>query len=317
MTDTETQSQKSGEASVIWSDRLQASARVVAYVVPALYALGFVIVSQNLWSNGIGFVDPLKPRAFSAGALFVTLVGAANYFARPFATGPGNDKSKRYWPSWAAVWGVAVRAFVGLAFAQALHSYIGVDDSKFEYSWWRSGTLLVSLIPIAAAVVLSTVVRSSRSWLKALWATLFVAGVVLLGEEAIRLGAPFAPLAQWMVLAILSMHVHRWVLPLDRKEGDWSAVAFYGLGFLLGYSTSVYPTISPAWGGGAPVLARMEMLAAEGQGRRVEQVEIIDETQYGYFVRAEQGRGTLFVPRSRVGSVELRHRGRGVTVIDP
>ena len=287
--------------------------KVVAYAVPAVYALGFVIVSVHLWTLGIAHVEPIRPRAFATGALFIALGAGAAFIGNPSM--PRHAHSALLWrptdfrqvgedvpytlksTNSRLVSGTA--SIVGAYFlAWQVYIYLGANQvASSGFTWRSSVAALVGVGLFVTAIVVRTNMRGKVA--RAIVRVTVIAGMALILWSLFTADVSWKAVGRWSAVVAGYSAFRPWLLATDRSEAHTTAFALLGL--FTAYATAVYPTFAPAWGGGAPVEATLEVVA--GDRTRVEHVLIIDETTHGFYLRTDNGESTLFLPRESVKSV--------------
>lgn len=170
---------------------------------------------------------------------------------------------------------------------------------------WQNTGFVFTILRRGAGRRLGTPLHP-RDVLRLLHDLLTIAAVVALVVLAYSVVAPWKAVALWCGVIACVSALRAWLLPSSRSEV--SSTIFQVAALLTTYATAVYPTFAPAWGGGAPVHASLEI---RDNGRtRVEEVMIIDETPNGFYIRTDNGESTLFLPRASVASLLIPRQRR-------
>jgi hypothetical protein len=92
--------------------------------------------------------------------------------------------------------------------------------------------------------------------------------------------------------------------PTHLGDTYWAQFLFYALTVLFLFATYYYPNIKASWGGGSPVPAVLyfskDSSVKPGQNL---QVQLLDESDVGFYIVGQNETKAIFVPRSAVSLV--------------
>ena len=290
------------EQPVARTSNLDLFSKLAATGVLLVYAVGFLITSLYCIDFGFSPVNPFRARVASAGAWFGSLVLVPMFVGR-FALrrhiAIGVDAKP--WQQWSVfaftLYGTSYCAAFLLSSAFQIREPFRTSVIPFGvaigvtvlvagpiYKWWKKRTLAVVIILLTLVVLLQ--VHFFR---------------------ALTPGRGFTvdALVLWIfVVAVASVtDLHEFPANFGWHT-DWYAVAAWVLILLTVFASHVYPSIKASWGGGEtlPVTLYLNGNAPVMPGQRWH-VQLIEESDNGYYVVNKGEKKAVFIPRSAVALV--------------
>lgn len=277
-------------------------AKLATTAVILVYAVGFLITSLYCIDFGFSPVNPLRARVASAGAWFGIMVLVPMFVGRlALRHHIGRRMEAKPWQQWAVFAFSAYLASYSAAFL--LSSAFRIEQSfrarivPFAvalgmmvlvtgpiYRWWKKRTLSVVI------TVLTLVVLVQVNMVQALM---------------LRRGFTVDALVLWLFAIGLASVTDLNDFPTKLGwHTDWYAIVGLMLLLLTVFASHVYPSIRASWGGGEtlPVTLYLNGNAPVMPGQHW-QVQLIEETESGYFVLNKGEKKAVFIPRSAVALV--------------
>jgi hypothetical protein len=279
--------------------------RGVAALAIALYVAGFLTVSLHHYRYGFIETNPFRPRVLAAGTWFFILTGI------PIAIVGLLGRRRLPW----------------LRFAQLLYPYylgclvLAIPTSFLFNAFappdkaaptWRS--LLIGLAIIGVLIFL--VVTRKIPTITAIASTLFViVSIQHTIQELPTTHFGFAFLALWFfavgVVVQIAVNIYS-----ELTVGNCTVILLTALLLLSLFSRLYYPFIKSSWGGGTPLSVTMyfnkDSPIKPSQGASV---QLIDESDAGFYIVRQGERTAIFVPRNSVSLVEFSDESSGSTLL--
>lgn len=290
------------------ADQLERIGKGAAWLIPLIYALGFLVVSLHLSRYGISHFEFVRPQVLAAG---MTLVGitALGWITGTVVSGQKQLPLELNPEGYLEYFEFASRlALVVTSGAFFLAAYIYQPRTgPLEWLWKEHGPVLVGLLLLGLAELLKRKLRPGLRWIVAIVLT---ASTVLILLDPILIIPRGRALSLYLFLIALVPVLRSKVAIVYPGDHDRHFRLFGLAAMLLGlYATRIYPEIKPSWGGGAPVIAMVSI--ADGDSERTEEVRVIEETSAGYYFLVDDPKaGTLFMPRAAVRSILIPLAGQ-------
>lgn len=267
----------------------------IAAIAIALYASGFLIISLHHSRYGFVSTDPFRPRILAAGAWFLFMTAIPVF-------GVTKLRGTTALKSWVSLAEFSYPYYFGCLFLSVLatpfFSFSGISQwpAAAPTRWYWSvdaGFLGLALCPKGMEEVFcnrfSCRVSPARSLLLAISRSRSSGRIYRFEENAIVL---------WFV-GVWAITVFE--AKIRPRAGDWEKTAFLVLGALFVFALFYYPHIKSSWGGGTPVPATIYF--AKDSPIRPSQavsVQLIEESDQGFYIVAPNEPRALFVPRNSV-----------------
>lgn len=283
------------------------------------YAAGFLIVVIN--EGRLGFLDSslLKPRAMIVGVIALFLIVLPISFTRGVVILPRNEEKEAdnqtlarlalsltdFLAACGAAWLVASFVFASPitdSFVSAHNGQTGFN--RIPFGEW---SLIVALISING-LLFSPKDRRAYQKAPAFWVGYSVLWVAVFAFAAWTLRATDS--AIYLVWALFTSTIfHGFARDWRRgviRSFKLPAAFFWSLILLSSYATFLFPKIKSNWGGGAPIPAMLTTASTPGSALGVVlQVDLIEATDAGYYVRPNGQRNVVFLPKSSVQAIEF------------
>ena len=285
---------------------LELFSRVVGTALVLTYGLGFLILSLHQARFGIAQFNPFRARVFAAGFIFVCLTAlpaAALHYGSTYYRGlepimkVGDARIEKYRKA------VLFLGFYFAAFVMAVASSFLFAPSKLgAAAHWL---FVVQIVFFIVAVLFffasySLIAKRLSEHPKAcLFLALFAILVMGVALEFYGLRS-YSLLTTWYFLVgVFTFLVRDNENPL-KEALDWRNWLFAAI--LVGfYASSIYGGIQAKYGGGAPTPAVLYLSKPSAWfDSNVVSVQLLDETEEGYFILAPSSDKALFIPRSNV-----------------
>jgi hypothetical protein len=283
------------------------------FLLAAIYASGYIVVSIYHASLGLNEINPLRPKVAAAGLLFLALGLGANYIQR-YVDGLFKDSSSYESESQRHIlrtFGGALGIYCFDVFgANAVSLMMRFDmPSNYDLSFsalWILGMLL-SLASAGAGKNRPRLLRLSTHSLFTFVCLIMLTALVAM--SVLRHGE-FG--AQQFALYLASVQIAIRIatrFPVQLKpweRGQWSAITGFMLLPLLLFGIWVYPHTTAAFGGGEPTTAEISILPNTSGGTPTTvSIKIIDETDAGFYVIEANDSRVKYIPRNLVTSVSF------------
>ena len=272
---------------------LETLARLAAVGITSVYVTGFLIITLHHAQYGIAQLNPLKPRVFSAGLLFVVLccisvVAALGMFRigglwrnwLTFRSAPANSLYARltlgfgfYYVAW-FIAGMATWSLIATTKSESAHWYgvvmsvgavflFNITSTQVLPQLFdkrpRACTLVVFLVTLTVFISNLRFASSELFWLS-VW-------IYITGIEGVLLYYMFEDRKFW-----------------KRAEWETALLGFLALPLVL-FATDIYGTIKFSWGGAepVPVVLHFAEKPLPWIGATTE-CQLLEETDHGYYV---------------------------------
>jgi hypothetical protein len=267
-----------------------------------VYAVGFLITS--LYCNDFGFtsVNPFRARVASAGAWFGILMLVPMFVGRlVLRRHIAQRVEAKPWQQWSI-----------LAFALYIASYSAAFllSSAFQIR----EAFRASVIPFAVAFGMVVVVIGPvyKWWRKRALAAVitFLTLAILLQINLVRALTPARgftvdALVLWVFVVALAAITDLYDFPANLGwHTDWYAIVGVVLILVTVFASHIYPSIKASWGGGEtlPVTLYLSGNAPVMPGQRWH-VQLVEESENGYYVLSKGEKKAVFIPRLAVALV--------------
>jgi hypothetical protein len=299
------------EQPVASTSMLDLFSKVAATCVLLVYAVGFLITSLYCIDFGFSPVNPFRPRVASAGVwfgilvlvpLFVGRLGQRRYIAWRVEAKP--------WQHWTNIAFLLYIGSYGAAFLLAPAFQIREDFRTSVipfgvaigvtfllagpiHKWWKKRTLSVAIVLLTLVVLLP---------------------IHLVRALTPGRGFTFDALMLWVFLVAFSAITDLHDFPTNVGwHTDWYTTVGLALILLTVFASHVYPTIKASWGGGEtlPVTLYLNGNAPVMAGQRWH-VQLVEESDNGYYVVNKGEQKAIFIPRSAVALVYFSDAQNGL-----
>ena len=290
------------EQPVASTSKLDLFSKLAATSVLLVYAIGFLITSLYCVDFGFSPVNPFRARVASAGVWFGILVLVPMFVGRlVLRRHVAMRVEAKPWQRWSV-----------FAFAVYLTSYSAAF--LFSLAFQIREPLRPSVIPFAIAIGITVLVTGPiyKWWKKRTLSTVIVLAtlVILIYANmfrALTLGHGFTvdALVLWIFAIALAAVTDLYDFPANSGwHTDWYAAAAWVLILLTVFASHVYPNIKASWGGGEtlPVTLYLNGNAPVMPNQRWH-VQLIEESDNGYYVLNKGEKRAAFIPRSAVALV--------------
>jgi hypothetical protein len=274
--------------------------KAVAGIAIALYASGFLIVS--LYHSKYGFVgtNPFRPRVLAAGAWFFFFTAIPVSVAVTLRKEPWlviASRASFYWITFFAV---------SMPFGNLLFDYSPLQISP-PFSRWTWVFLLAALGAIVALDILARK-KKAPQWVPAILSVFVTAYFAWYPLRGLFTDHHFdtSSLTLWFFATtfIVKLEIE---LRADRnlaEYGEWSKPLAVLFGFLLVFSREIYPHLKTSWGGGTATnvtiyFTKDSLLSPS----KPAQVQLVEESDEGFYVVGPKESKAVFVPRGAVALV--------------
>jgi len=292
-------------------DWIEIFARNWALLLASIYAAGFVIFSEYRSSFGLNEVAALRPQIPAAGAVYAGVM-AVSYFVWEWAFGPVRQISKS-WSIWKTYF---FKMSFGL-FNLLLNDLFAAWALQMVFRFSGPQPLPVAF-PITAVL---------------LWTAMAVVqGVPRSGLAANILGHPIAmvfSLLSFLFLAAASVPLHGEfgirqlalylfavqiaMVPIRKAvhgvaDNNWVTLTAQMLLPMLAYGVFIFPHVRAALGGGEAVTVSIMTASPNGPTHPPESfanVQVVDETDAGFYILESGGTNVTFIPRASVYSMKF------------
>ncbi len=292
--------------------RVEFGLKLGALFFGLVYALGFLIIAIHHSSLSIPEFDPLKPKIFSAGIVFILLVGLPvlaalrtfNVFrwrvieSRGFQVAPGNEAAAKaigfffFWFG-AFVFSITVgQIFVG------------------GFSEWKPWGFTFDIAVFGGVIIFGVLLRKYFDRFPGAFA---FAGLFLVVADAfvtfrfadkklfwLTVWAYFVGLGGMYCMRLLND-------PDKRRKFEWETLLPYISLALVLYGTLLYPNIPPHYGGGRPTpstlyfASKVPFTTADSAS-----VKFLEETSSGYYILVPgDDRHAYFLRRDLVSAIHF------------
>jgi hypothetical protein len=290
------------EQPVASTSMLDLFSKVAATCVLLVYAVGFLITSLYCIDFGFSPVNPFRPRVASAGVwfgilmlvpMFVGRLTLRRHIAMRVDAKPWQKRIVFAFSLYLASYSTAFLFTVAFQIREHLRSTlisfgvaVGVTllVAGPIYKWWKKQTLSVVIVLLTLVFLLPTnLVR------------------------ALTPGSGFTidALMLWIFAVALAFVTDLADFPANFGwHTDWYATVAVALIFLTVFASHVYPNIKASWGGGEtlPVTLYLNGNAPVMAGQRWH-VQLVEESDNGYYVVNKGEQKAIFIPRSAVALV--------------
>ncbi len=304
---------RSGLSKVGFRETLELRSKGWVFLLAAIYASGYIVVSIYHASLGLNEINPLRPKVAAAGLLFLALGLGANYVQRhvnSFFKDPSffEKESQRLL---LLTFGGGLGAYCfDILGAIAVTLLMRFDETAFG-SWlislWIVGVLLFC-ISASARKDRPRLLRWATHWTFTLVCILTTLALVAMsiphhGEFGFPQFALYLASVQ-LAIKIATNDFHIQFHPLDNAQ--WSLISAAMLMPLILFGTWVYPHTVAAFGGGEPTTAEISVLPTGGSGTvTTVSVKLVDETDAGFYVIEANDSRVRYIPRNVVTSVSF------------
>lgn len=277
-----------------WADVLS---KTVAAIAIGVYACGFIIVSLHEAKYGFVGTNPFRPRVLAAGAWFLFFAAVPVIIGARYRAQSWSKVGQDLYPIWLGCIGLSF-TFSWILFELSEYP---PDVSPITY-WW------VWLIAGAIAVALLMVLQNSKKIPRAFYAiatslitAFFVAYAVR--ESFIRNFFGIQALSLWFFICIgatiFEVKTRRFV---DSEEWVKTLGTLFAL--LVFFAHSYYPHLKASWGGGTPMTATIYFTRdSPVSPNKSILVQLIEESDQGFYIVGAKESKAIFVPRSAVAMV--------------
>jgi len=284
------------------TSKLDLFSKVAATGVLLVYAVGFLITSLYCIDFGFSPVNPFRARVASAGAWFGIMVlvpvfvgrfvlrrhTAMRVEAKPWQQGSIFAFSV-YLASYSAAFLLSLVFQVREPFrTSAIPFGVAIGMTALVtgpiYKWWKKRTLSVVISLVTLAVLLQI--------------HLF---------RALTPGSGFTVDALVLWISVVAVAGVTDLYDFPAKFGwhtDWYATAALVLLLLTVFASHVYPNIKASWGGGETLPVTLYLNGnAPVMPNQAWHVQLIEESDNGYYVLNKGEKRAVFIPRSAVALV--------------
>jgi hypothetical protein len=284
-----------------------------------MYVAGYLIVTLHHSQFGIVEFSPIRPRIFSAGALFLLLLAVPflavsrvfHFFGLQDPKAAVSRTLFRVAPENARYLRLSIAFdFYFVCYGLSIPSLFLFPSGYLEFlelGPWGWGFFLAAAI----LSVLANLAQRKRFDLRPLSSTVLslLCAVALVLQAFLYCGRSFFWLSAWYYfVGVATVLVHDIFGTADKvKIFEWERIIPSALAAVLAFATGIYGRVSPSFGGGGPTPAVFQLTAETPiSSSRSVQVLLIDENDYGYYVERKGGSKTAyFLRRDLVSSISF------------
>lgn len=304
---------RSGLSSQGFRETLELLSKGWVFLLAAIYASGYIVVSIYHASLGLNEINPLRPKIAAAGLLFLALGLGANYIQRHVdaffkdSSSYESESQRRILSAFGGALGMYCLDLIGATAVTLLMRFdMASNNGGLFYALWMLGILL-SVMSVSARKSRPRLLRFSTHWSFTLVCILVLMALTgmsapLHGELGLRQFALYIATVQLAIIMATNFHVifGPWA------EGNWSILTAAMLLPLLLFGIWVYPHTKAAFGGGEPTTAEISVLPTSGSGTPTTvSVKLVDESDAGFYVIEANDSRVLYIPRNLVMSVRF------------
>jgi len=302
-------------SSVGFRETLELLSKGWVFLLAAIYASGYIVVSIYHASLGLNEINPLRPKVAAAGLLFLALGLGANYIQRhvnSFFQYPSlyERESQRLllltFGGGLGIYCFDVFSATAVTLLMRFDITYAFNDWLF-FALWMLGMLLSGL-SAAAGKNRPRLLRFASHWAFTLACILMALVLVVLsmphhqGEFGHRQFALYLASVQFAI-KIATNDFHIQFEPWEKS--NWPVITGFMLLPLILFGIWVYPHTDAAFGGGEPTTAEMSILTTGSCTSTTVSVKLVDETDAGFYVLEASDSRVRYVPRSLVTAVSF------------
>lgn len=293
---------------------LEVTARAAAIFVTIVYGTGFLIVAIHHAQYGIAQFDPLKPKIFSTGIVFVLLAALPTIAAfrtfqlfgfslddRVFSlvSKPENELARKI------VIGISfLLAAQGLSFALTFLFEPFADPKP----WGVTCLVVLAGLYITLGFLAKKYFDDHPGFY--VCANLLLMVLYLVALYRFYDHRQLALLLWFYGVGMGAIVLSKWLRPEKIRQIEWEqrfpAIAVV----LLTYSTSIYGHIKPSFGGGVPSPVALYLTGKTPiSSTDVADVLLLEETDHGYYVLPNAGeKSAYFIRRDLVSAIHFQNK---------
>lgn len=286
-------------------------------LLATVYGFGYLVVSIYHASLGLNDINPFRVKIVAAGVLFIAINSLVIYEALYFQDSLRDFLSKSDASQWRNYWLCLTFGGLFLYWCDCLTSSLVfvIFISQGSQIHTRTFTTLVIIDGLVGAGIFASrqfefIRRISKHALFILASGAFIVALLILsipynGQFGVRQLALY-----FLFVQISAIGIARDWHGSTRRGQNWGMKAIEILVPLLLFSLGVYPHIRAGFGGGQPISAQIDLSSPTTDSyARTMSVNIIDETDAGFYV-AQKGRKIVqYIPRRFVDSIEFKSPG--------
>ncbi len=304
---------RSGLSKVGFRETLELLSKGWVFLLAAIYASGYIVVSIYHASLGLNEINPLRPKVAAAGLLFLALGLGANYIQRHVgaffkdSSSYESESQRRILSTFGGVLGMYCLDIFGASAVMLLMRFdMTPNNDGLFFALWMLGMLL-SFIAVSARKSRPRLQRYSTHWSFTLVCILMLLALVGMsvpshGEFGARQFALYLSSVQLAIGIAINFHV----LFKPWEESQWTIFTAAMLLPLILFGIWVYPHTDAAFGGGEPTTAEMSILPTSGSSTLTTvSVKLVDETDAGFYVIEANDSRVRYIPRNVVTSVSF------------
>lgn len=276
-----------------------------AVIFALTYGAGFLIVSLHHATFGISQFNPLKPRIFSAGILFLFLVAISASFTTRFKylSRVRSLKGEPRLKITVELIFILLQFLIVCSFLAFSSIYFLVSISKSGWEWALGLALFVFSVASIYAM------RSKKIERPLSCSILGVLAFICLNMATILFtDTPHAALTYWyLFVGITTVYIEDSIRFPSGEIVGWERLVLTACGWVGIFATLVYGNVSRSWGGGesAPVSIHFSKPTPLFSGNAVNAL-LVEETEEGfYLIDRPESKNAVFVPRSSIAGVRF------------
>lgn len=298
LTDSDQSTQPKQELLAVAAPWAETLSKGVAGIVVAVYACGFLIVSIYHAKYGFVGTNPLRPRVLAAGAWFFLFAAIPFSVAVKFRTDPWSKMARISYPLWFWCYSLVIPlTFFLFEFP--------VDPQPFN-KW----SLVLTAIGVAAMITFSVLTDKKKGpqWLLGILSVVTTLYYMVSPIRWLYTGRHVDSqiVVFWLFGATLAIKFEFDVLAGRKlsQNGEWAKPLSLLCLLLLTFARGIYPYLKTSWGGGTPVdvtiyFSKDSLL----NPNKAAQVQLIEESDEGFYIVGPKESKAIFVPRSAVAMI--------------
>ena len=305
---------RAGLSSVGFRESLELLSKGWVFLLAAIYASGYIVVSIYHASLGLNEINPLRPKVAAAGLLFSALGLGASYvqrytnsFFQDFSSYELVSQQRILYAFSGSLGMYCFDIFAASAVTLLMRFDMTSNNDNLFFALWMLSMLLF-FISASARKSRPRLLRFSTHWSFTLVCILMLLALVGMsvprhGEFGVRQFALYLASVQ-LAIGIATNDWHMQFHPWEKSQ--WTLIATVMLMPLILFGIWVYPHTDAAFGGGEPTTAEMSILPTSGSGTLTTvSVKLVDESDAGFYVIEAIDSRVLYIPRNLVVSVKF------------
>jgi hypothetical protein len=283
-----------------------------AVIFAVVYGIGFLVLSIHRARFGVETTEAFKPRVFSAGILFVLLVGVPCIaMARSLSLlGLTMPRTQIVTGKGAAFIGlIRVLDFWLIAAGLRVGSAIIFIPTNFlpTYPGWLFFLIWCVVAALSEILLIDLNQKPSRTVFTKI--ALFASLVAIIYRYNTH--AFFLQVIWFYAVGLVFLWLRSKRIREDAHTYDWERQGFAVLGIITFFAVFIYSHITPAYGGGAPLRVDMTFTRATSfSASKTDVAFLLEQDSQGYYiVHKPDETETHFLPRDAVAEIVFHGGG--------